>query len=259
MSLDGTNTEALDARVHTAHGDAWQAEGRLRESFGGGACELPGVRLMASGLPHPRWNNGDVTDPERFAVEEARAWYSSRAGGSGVPWGVRVPAGRPFSHGRFLFRKRCMVLLPDQYKVPGRLAGVEVGLAAPADVDKVAAIDAAAFGDPVEQTRAWVEPHLGAPRFAVALARLHGEAVGVATAIVTDDQAGLCVGIFGVAVLPHARRQGIGTALTSWLLTLAFDQGVALAHLNPDSETAARVYARLGFTETRGLDVYSDL
>ena len=251
--------DALDERVYTAHADAWQAEGRLREALGGGARELPGVRLMASGLPHAQWNNGDVTDPERFPVEDVRAWYSARAGGSGVPWGVRVPAGRPFSHGRFLFRKRCMVLLPDRYKGPGRLAGVEVDLAAPADVETVAAIDAAAFGDPVEQTRAWVEPHLGAPRIAVALARLHGEPVGVATAIVTDDQAGLCAGIFGVAVLQHARRQGIGTTLTSWLLTLAFDQGVALAHLNPDSETAARLYARLGFRETRGLDVYSDL
>jgi GNAT superfamily N-acetyltransferase len=259
MSVDASSMESLDERVHTAHGDAWQAEGRLRGTFGGGACELSGVRLMASGLPHAQWNNGDVTDPERFPVDDVRAWYSARAGGCGVPWGVRVPAGRPFSHGRFLFRKRCMVLLPDRYKISDKLAAVEVGLAAPVDVDTVAAIDAAAFGDRVEQTRAWVEPHLGAPRFAVALARLHGEPVGVATAIVTDDQAGLCVGIFGVAVLQHARRQGIGTALTSWLLTLAFDQRVALAHLNPNDETAARVYARLGFRETRGLDVYSDL
>lgn len=214
---------------------------------------------MASGLPHAQWNNGDVTDPERFVVEDVRAWYAARAGGTGVPWGVRVPAERPFSHGRFRFRKRCMALLPDGYKPPVVPAAVEVGVAAPADLEAVAAIDAAAFDSPVDLTRAWVEPHFGALQCVVALARLHGEPVGVATALLTDDRAGACVGIFGVGVLPHARRQGIGSALTCWLLEQALDAGVTLAHLNPDSEAAARLYARLGFRETAGLDVYTNL
>jgi len=34
--------DRLDERVWTAHGDAWQAEGRLRESLGGGVAEFPG-------------------------------------------------------------------------------------------------------------------------------------------------------------------------------------------------------------------------
>ena len=214
---------------------------------------------MASGLPHAQWNNGDVTDPDRVVVEDVRAWYAARAGGAGVPWGVRVPADRPFSHGRFLFRKRCMCLLPVWYAAAVVPAGVEFGVAETADLETVAAIDAAAFGGPVDQTRGWVEPHLGALQCVAALARLHGEPVGVATALLTNDRAGACVGIFGVGVLPHARRQGIGSALTSWLLEQALDQGVTLAHLSPDSEAAARLYARLGFRETKGLDVYADL
>ena len=47
--------------------------------------------------------------------------------------------------------------------------------------------------------------------------------------------------------------------MTSWLLEQAFADGAALAHLNPDSDAAARLYARLGFVETAGLDVYTDL
>jgi len=107
--------------------------------------------------------------------------------------------------------------------------------------------------DPVE-----ADPRLGrtAPRRAAhrcgARPAFTVKPVGVATAIVTDDQAGLCAGIFGVAVLQHA-RQGIGTTLTSWLLTLAFDQGVALAHLNPDSEPPRGSTRGSASGRTRGL------
>jgi GNAT superfamily N-acetyltransferase len=249
----------LDERVWTAHGDAWQAEGRLRTPFGGGAAELPGVRLMASGLPHAQWNSGDVTDPARADLDAVRAWYASRAHGAGVPWGLRVPAGATLPDGRLLFRKRCMGLLPSRHapaKAPPR---VELRLASPTDADVVTRIDAAAFGDTDEQNRLWVEPHLGAPGFTVALAELDDRPVGVATAILTDDRAGCCVGIFGVGVLERARNRGIGGALTSWLLEGAFAGGATLAHLNPESEAAARLYRGLGFVETGGLDVYIDL
>jgi len=249
----------LDQRVWTAQADAWQAEGRLRAARGGGVVELPGVRLMASGLPHPQWNNGDVTDASRFALDAVRAWYAARADGAGVPWGVHVPAGQPFEYGKRLFRKRCMGLERRAFRKSGSPVGVRFEAATGADLDRIAAIDAAAFGSPVESNRPWIEPHLDAPGFTVALAVLNGEAVGIATAIATDDQAGSSVAIFGVAVLEPARRRGVGGALTSWLLERAFEQGATLAHLNPDSEAAARIYARLGFEETTGLDIYTDL
>jgi ribosomal protein S18 acetylase RimI-like enzyme len=249
----------LDERVWTAHGDAWQAEGRLRQPFGGGAAELPGTRLMASGLQHPEWNNADVTDPAFVSVEHVRAWYAERAHGAGVPWGVRVPAGRRFPHGRHLFRKRCMALLPGQMRPRAGVDGVEIRTASAADAGSVARIDAAAFQEPIEKVRPWVEPHLGASGFVVALAELDGEPAGVATSIVTDGRAGHCVGIFGVAVLPGARRRGMAAAMVCWLLQRAFSEGAAFAHLNPNTDPAARLYAGLGFEETAGLDVYVDL
>jgi len=249
----------LDRRVWTAHGDAWQAEGRLRAPQGGGAADLPGVRLMASGLPHPQWNNGDVSDPALVPIEDVRAWYAARAGGAGVPWGMRVPAGMAFGHGRRLFRKRCMALAPAAFRPGATSSGVRIAVAQPADAGAVAGIDATAFGDPVDRIRPWVEPHLGAAGFTVALAALDGEPVGIATAIGTDGRAGPCVGIFGVGVSERARRRGIGGALTSWLLERAFADGATLAHLNPNDDAAARLYARLGFVESAGLDVYVDL
>lgn len=254
-----SGTSILPARVWSAHGDAWQAEGRLRESRGGGAAEWPGIRLMASGLPHAQWNSGDVTDPARIDVETVRAWYAARAHGKGVPWGVCVPAGRPFAHGRHVFRKRCMGLLPDRFRALRASSDIALDEAQLADVETFARIDACAFEGSFAQTVAWITPHFGATGFNVALARLDGEPVGVATAIHTDDRAGRCVGIFGVGVLEHARRRGVGGALTTWLLERAFAGGATFAHLNPDTDAAARLYARLGFIETIGLDVYCDI
>jgi GNAT superfamily N-acetyltransferase len=250
---------ALDERVRLAHGDAWQAEGRLRANAGGGAAEWPGVRLMSSGLRHAQWNNGDLVDLTRFDLAAVRDWYAARANGAGVPWGMRVPAGTSFPHGRFLFAKRNMALVPAQFVAANTPANVALVPATPNDVEIVATIDAAAFDEPVEQNLPWVGPHLGVRGFTVAIARSDGEPVGVATAVHTDDRAGRCVGIFGVGVLERARGRGIGAALTAWLVGRAFDDGATLAHLNPNTEAAARVYARLGFAETPGFDIYVDL
>lgn len=242
--------DGLDERVWAAHADAWQAEGRLPAPLGGGAAKLPGVRLMASGLPHAQWNSGDVTDPARVDLDAVRAWYAARAHGTGVPWGLRVPAGAPLRDGRLLFRKRCMGLLPSRHASVKAALGIEIRVATPADVEAVVRIEAAAFGDPIERTRPWVAPHLDAPGFTVALVELDGEPVAGATAVVTDDRAGLS---------ERTRNRGIGGALTSWLLERAFAAGATLAHLNPDTGAAARLYVRLGFVETAGLDVYVDM
>jgi GNAT superfamily N-acetyltransferase len=251
--------QKLDQRVWLAHGDAWQAEGRLRESFGGGALELPGARLSASGLPHPQWNNVDLVDVERFDRALVSDWYATRAFGAGVPWGVCVPAGRRFSHGRFLFAKRNMALLRAEFVAAAAPANVTLGAAGSDDLETIVRLDAAAFEGSAAEIRPWIAPHIGAPGFVVAVARIEGDAAGIATAVLTDDRAGRCAGIFGVAVAARMRRRGIGAALTSWLVERAFDDGATLAFLNPNHEQAARVYARLGFSETAGFDIYVDL
>jgi ribosomal protein S18 acetylase RimI-like enzyme len=253
------NLPPLDARVHSAQGDAWQAEGRLRTSLGGGAMERPGIRLMASGLPHARWNNGDVTDASAVDWHQVRAWYAARAHGAGVPWGVRVAADAPFGHGRRVLRQRCMALLPADRRSATTTERISLRVASRADLDAVTRIDAEAFEAPADEVRPWIAPRLAADRCTVAIAELDGAPVGVATALNTNARAGPAIGIFGVGVVAAARRRGVATALTDWLLARGFAGGATLAHLNPDSEAAARLYRRLGFVETRGLDVYVDL
>jgi len=251
--------DVLDRRVWDAQGDAWQAQGRLREGCGGGAAEMPGIRLMASGLPHAQWNNGDVTQPDEVPWDDVRAWYAARADGQGVPWGVQVHAGTALRYGRPLFRKRCMALDATRFRPASSAFGAAIRVANTEDAGTVSRIDAEAFETPIAQARLWIEPQLHAARFTVALAVQDDTPVGIATAVRTDGRAGPCVGIFGVAVKEPARGRGIGSAITSWLVERAFAAGATLAHLNPDSEAAARLYWRLGFKETAGLDIYTDL
>jgi len=246
--------ERLADRVRTAHGDAWEAEGRLRAARGGGACELRGIRLSASGIAHPQWNNGDVTAADAD-IEGARAFFAARA----VPWGVRVPAGIPWAHGRLLFSKRLMGLLAAEHRPAPAVSGLRLRAAAPADLSTVVRIDAEAFGEDPELERRWLEPHLSAPGCTVALAELDGVPVGTGYSLRSDGRAGPCLYIAGVSVASAARRRGVAARITSWLLDRGFAAGVELAHLHPDSDAAARLYWQLGFVETPGFNVYVEL
>jgi GNAT superfamily N-acetyltransferase len=233
-------------RVRTAEGDAWQVHGELRA----GTLTLHGIRLMASGLNHPQWNNGDVISPDAD-VAGARAFYSRL----GVPWGVRVPAGMDWAHGTHLFRQRLMGVQAEDFKPAPAVPGLTVSLTT--DVETVVRIDAEAFGS--EPTTAWARGHVGAPGVETALAHLDGSPVGTAYAVFSDGLAGPAVYLAGVAVVPAARRRGVGAAMSSWLAERGFAAGASLAHLHPDDDRAARVYSRLGFAEVPGFDVYVDL
>jgi ribosomal protein S18 acetylase RimI-like enzyme len=247
--------EPLGQRVRTAHGDAWQEEGRLRIPYGGAFAEQPGIRLMASGLPHPKWNNGDVTDTAVVDLDLVREWYADLR----MPWGVRVPADQAWSHGRHLFRKRLMGLTADQFAPAPMVAGLAVRAATASDVEAVVRVDCAAFGGESSVDRPWLEPHLHADPVTVALALLEGEPVGTAYTLRSDGRAGPALYLAGVGVLEQARGRGVAAAMSSWLLEQGFAAGAELAHLHPDSDSAAGIYARLGFTEVDGFDIYVDL
>ncbi len=242
-------------RLRTAQGDALVALGRIHEPYGGGVAELPGIRLSSSGLPYRQWNTGDVDDPPAVDLRRVRDWYAAQ----GVPWGVRVPAGLQWTAGVRLFRQRLMGLhAPDLRPLPP-VPGLGIEPAGVQDLADVVRIDAAAFGaDPVEQ-RAWIEPHLGAAGVTTALARLDGVPAATAYIVLAEGRAGRTACLAGVAVAEWARRRGVAAAVSSWLLARAFEAGARLAHLHPDTDEAAHVYARLGFLEVDGFDVYVDL
>jgi GNAT superfamily N-acetyltransferase len=136
---------------------------------------------------------------------------------------------------------------------------VVVRLAEPADVDAVVHVDSIGFGVEPDVGRPWIEPHLHSAHVEVALAELGGDPVGTAYALRSDGPAGPALYLAGVTVVPAARRRGIAGAISGWLLARAAAAGARIAHLHPDNDEAARVYARLGFVEVNGLDIYVDL
>lgn len=255
------------SRVHVALGDSWQVEGALREPEGGGSAEVAGIRLMASGLPYPEWNCGDVYARDGD-VASARSWYAERD----VPWGLRVPAGLSWSPGgRLLVRQRCFGLEPSAFRPAPAPDGATIRAALSEDLDAVVHVDAGVFGDRPRRSRSWRACQLAAGADAgvvVLLALLDGDPVGVATGIRTGAvnasvgvavRGGESAGVLGVEVLSKARRCGIGAALTSHLVSAAFADGATLAVVNPETPISGRVYSRLGFVETGGQDVYVEV
>ena len=139
------------------------------------------------------------------------------------------------------------------------MPGLTLRRAGPADLAGVLHIDSTVFAlDPTDNTR-WLEPLLAAESADVVLAELDGEPAGTAYTLRSDGAGGPALYLAGVAVLATARRRGVGAAISSWLLERGFAAGAELAHLNPDTDEAARLYGRLGFTETPGLDVYVEI
>jgi ribosomal protein S18 acetylase RimI-like enzyme len=136
--------------------------------------------------------------------------------------------------------------------------GLAVRVAGPDDLPAALHIDSTAFGLNRDENRRWLEPLLAAERVEFALGTLDREPAGTAYVLRSDGAAGASAYLAGVAVLPEARRRGIGAAVSSWLLERAFARGAELAHLNPDTDAAARIYGRLGFTELPGHDIYVD-
>jgi GNAT superfamily N-acetyltransferase len=240
--------------VRAAHADVWEAHGRHREAYGGGAVRLPGIRLMAAGLPHPQWNSGDVTDPAMVDIEAVRRWYDEL----GVPWGLRVALGDTWPYGRYLLTRRLMALHPGDYRAPDSRVEVSLRVAMPDDVEDVVAVDTVAFEEPIETDRAWIAPILSQPSTVVCLASIDGAPVGAGHCVVTDGDAGPAAYLGGIGVLQQARSRGVGTAISAWLIERGIEAGVDFLHLSPDTDHAARIYARRGFVELSGFDVYVD-
>ncbi|MGH8870106.1 MAG: GNAT family N-acetyltransferase [Actinomycetes bacterium] len=169
------------------------------------------------------------------------------------------PPALPWSYGRRVSHKRLMAVTGPEFRPAAGVAGLVTREAGVDATDTVAALDAAAFGNAVDPARTWVRRYLDAPQALVLVAWLDGEPVGTATGLRSDGDAGPCVEVSAVGVLEQARERGIGAALTSAVTTWGFASGADLAWLGPESDDAARLYERLGYAETAGLDIYVDV
>jgi ribosomal protein S18 acetylase RimI-like enzyme len=135
--------------------------------------------------------------------------------------------------------------------------------ATPADVEVRVVADAAAvvdYGrvvalandDPGERERAPLLFHdetIVAPHIAAFVAYLDGEPVASAMTLVSHRIAG----VFYVATVEHARRRGLGEALTRTATRAGFELGAGAAWLGA-SEMGAGLYRRIGF-EDLGMSV----
>ena len=229
-------------------------QGRLWALAGGATAAPRDLVVMTAGFEAEGVNSGDVMGPDPD-LDAARAFYAEH----GVTWGLRVPEEMPWEHGRLLFRRRLMGMDRAAFRRAPEVPGLAVRAAGPEDLATVLNIDSTAFALDLVENRRWLEPLLVAERVEFALAALDGEPAGTAYVLRTDGGAGPSAYVAGVAVLPEARRRGVGAGVSSWLLERAFERGAELAHLNPDTEAAVRIYGRLGFTELPGHDIFVEI
>jgi hypothetical protein len=245
---------SLGDLVRTAHADAWQVEGRLREPYGGGVCAVRGARAMASGMRTPKWNNADVTH-EQVDLEALSVWYGSR----GMPWGLRVPLGIPLAVGEPLFVKRCMGLLASSGADSGlplfdRAGGVRVRRVRADERDRFVALEVAAFGDDPATARAWLAPQFGVAGFDHWMAEIAGATVGIATSVRSDELAGPAVMLTGIAARPDADARLVKAQLSTQISAQALQAGpgATLVHVYPDDDEEAAAFAAVGFIEVPG-------
>ena len=110
-----------------------------------------------------------------------------------------------------------------------------------ADLPAWHAIELASFGGQPLGTLLAPPALLDDPRFYFLIARLDGEAVGCATALLENEM----TGVYDVGTVPAARGQGVASALMRRVLGLA---PYAPTVLQP-SAMAESMYRRLGFEE----------
>jgi hypothetical protein len=240
--------------VRTAHADAWQAVGRLREPYGGGACAVRGARAMASGIRTPKWNNADVTH-EQVDLEALSVWYAAL----GMPWGLRVPLEISLAVGEPLFVKRCMGLVASSGAESGlrpldHADAVEVRRIRADERDRFVALEVAAFGDDPATVRAWLAPQFGVAAFEHWVAELAGATVGSAASVRSDELAGPAVMVTGMAALPGADAQLVKAQLSAQISAQALHAGpgATLVHVYPDDDEEAAAFAAVGFIEVPG-------
>jgi len=222
---------------------------------GGEVPRIDGLQVCLSHLPDPGENFAFVArepeDPDA-ALAEAEAILRK----NGMPFGIGVLAGRHPSVDAAV-RARGLRVLFEEPAMTARVADlapvtlpsdVHLAEAGPGDLAAVAALDALAFDGDIEVSRGMYGRDLLEVAHVIT-ATEGGKIVGVATGV----PAGEAVGVFGVAVAPEARKQGIGAALTR--AAARAREGSVISWLSARGD-AAHVYERLGFRAVGRTEVW---
>ncbi len=233
---------------------------RMRRANVPGAevLEIDGLLLAFANVPDPPVNSvlviSEPSDPIA-ALVAAEGAFSER----GRPFGLDVAVGRHPSVDRAIRE----VGLTQLFTWPGMAVptaelpdaafpeGVRV---APVldewDAAAIALLEQAAFGSEPEIAERFYAPASYGVDGARSFVAWEGdEPVGMSVGYLNAD----AIGIFGVAVVPGARRRGIATALS---VTAARAFPADLAWLHAGDEAARAVYERLGFREVAEWEVW---
>lgn len=127
--------------------------------------------------------------------------------------------------------------------------------AGPQDVDPIARIAAAAFGDPEEFVRERTERDMLDPSGRLYLATLDGAAVGTLKIFSADSTAG----IYGFAVSPDLQGRGIGRELLERIIAQLDAEGYARVTLEvlTDNARAIALYRSTGFRSVTTYGYYA--
>jgi GNAT superfamily N-acetyltransferase len=189
-------------------------------------------------------------------IAETANYFISRQGSLG--WSVG-PSTRPVNLGSYLEAQG--------FKPEGQTTGMAVDLLAihedvaastelvireigdTSGLEALRTIEMRGFGASSEAAQRYYDTYLhigfgGSTPWHHFLGCLHDEPVAIASLLLHAGVAG----IYGVATIPEARRQGIGAVMTLHALRMARAMGYRIAVLSP-TEMSLQIYRGLGFQE----------
>jgi GNAT superfamily N-acetyltransferase len=226
---------------------------------GGEVLEHDGLVLALSNLADPSLN-GVYVERAPSDARAALAWAAAEVGARGHAFGIDRPVGRfpelDEAIGTLGLRRiesrPMMVADPSSLPPAEPPAGISIRpVRTRSDALALARVDAEAWGGEMEHSvRAFADGVLGVDGVGAFVAWDGDVPVGCAVAHRHQGS----IGLFGVGVVPDARRRGLGSALT---VAAARSTPTDLSWLFP-SEMAAAMYRRLGFGELETWEVWVD-
>ncbi len=248
----------MDVGERIARGFAEAERKRRANVVGAEVLEIDGLLLAFANVPDPPVNStlviSEPSDPAG-ALAAAEQVFGDR----GLPFGLDVAVGRHPSVDAairdaglaLLFAWPGMAVRVDDLPALVLPAGIRVEPVADARGEAaIAHVEQAGFGsEPEIAERFYAAASYGGDGARSFVAWDGDEPVGMAAAYL---HAG-AIGIFGVAVVPSARRRGIASAL-SVIAARAFPAD--LAWLHTDDDAARSVYEQLGFREVAEWEVW---
>jgi GNAT superfamily N-acetyltransferase len=226
---------------------------------GGEVLERDGLVLALSNLADPSLN-GVYVERAPSRARAALAWAASEVSARGHGLGIDRPVGRfpelDEAIGdlglRRIESRSAMVADPSSLPPAAPPAGISIRpVRTRSDALALARVDAETWGGEMEHSvRAFADGVLGVDGVGAFVAWDGDVPVGCAVAHRHERS----IGLFGVGVVPDARKRGLGSALT---VAAARSAPADLSWLFP-SQMAATMYRRLGFADLETWEVWVD-